>query len=185
MYEVRGSCPPAANRVSTDKGWREGARAQALYFCGDWRGYRYIQAEKMNERKMTTFFGRYLFENPPKETRVYELKFTASKSIRFDALSEHQRDAMKQAESVGLYHRITDQPWIKDRPRAYTLKKPFDCFFVKCRAYVVVWFYKPRKQKVFYAIRIMDFLAMEASTERKSFTEDMARECYSDLLEIS
>ena len=139
----------------------------------------------MKEANMQAFFGKHLLKNPPEQSRVYELKFTASKSIRFDTLKKHQREAMKQAETGGLYHRITDQPWIKDRPWTFTLKKPFDCFFVKCRAYVIVWFYKPRKPKVFYAIRINDFLKMEDSTDRKSFTEEMAKEYCSDILTIS
>lgn len=134
---------------------------------------------------MQTLFGRHLLENLPRETRVYELKFTAGKSIRFDALSEHQREAMRQAEGVGLYHKITDQPIFHGKRTRFHPRKPFDCFFAKCRAYVVVWFYKPRKPKRFYAIRIRDFLAMEASSERKSFTEDMARHHYSDLILIS
>jgi len=133
---------------------------------------------------MQGFFGRHLLENPPCETSVYELKFTREKSLRFDALAKHQKEALKQAESIGLYHRITDQPWIKDRPWAYTLKKPFDCLFVKCKAYVVIWFYKPRKPKIFYAIRINDFLAMETMSERKSFTEDMVERYAEDLIEI-
>ena len=134
---------------------------------------------------MQTLFGKYLMENPPRETRVYELKFTAGKSIRFDSLKEHQREALKQAESVGLYHRITDQPWIKDRPWTYTLKKPFDCLFAKCKAYVVVWFYKPRKPKRFYAIRIQNFLKMEKKIPRKSFTEEMAWYYADDLIQIN
>jgi len=134
---------------------------------------------------MQTLFGKYLLNNPPKESAVYELKFTPGKSIRFDALKGHQREGLRKAERGGFYHKITDQPWIKNRPYTYTLKKPFDCFFVKCKAYVVVWFYKPRKLKRFYRIRITDFLMMETLAKRKSFTEEMVKRYCSDFIDVT
>lgn len=138
----------------------------------------------MTERQMITLFGRYVFKHPSKESEVYELKVTSKKAIGFKELKSHQREALKKVELEGLYYRITDQPWIKDRPYVYTLKKPFDCFFVKCKAYVVVCFYKPRKPKVFYKIRISDFLMMENLTKRKSFTEEKVKYYCSDLIKI-
>jgi len=79
------------------------------------------------------------------------------------------------AEEGGLYHRITDQPWIENRPYAYTLKKPFDCFFLnKVKSYVAILFYTPRKDKIVYLIRIDNFLKMKEKSERKSFTEETA-----------
>lgn len=132
---------------------------------------------KINEKYMQVLFGDYIRKNPPEQSEVYELKFTSGKSMRFAELKEHQREALASAESSGVYHRITDQPWIKDRPYAYTLKKPFDCFFIKSNAYVVVWFYQPREPKVFHLIAIGDFLRMEklitemGTMGRKSFKE--------------
>ena len=131
---------------------------------------------------MQTFFGKYLLKCFPKETEVYELKFTSGKSIRFDALKKHQREALRKADRKGLYHKITDQPWGYNQKFRFTSKKPFDCFFVKCKAYVVVWFYNPREQKRFYKIRIYDFLMMETLAKRKSFTEEMAKSYCSDFI---
>jgi hypothetical protein len=127
----------------------------------------------MNERNMQSFFSGYMKKNPPKLSEVYELKFTSGTSIPFNELREHQEKALLAVDNGGLYHRITDQPWIQDRPWTYTLKKPFDCFFVQGHAYVVVWFYKPKKKKRFYAIRIGKFLEMREKSQRKSFTEEM------------
>ena len=123
---------------------------------------------------MQTFFGKYLKENSPDETEVYELKFTKGISIPFDRVPEHQIEALLKSENEGLYHKITDQPWGRTSNIRYTSKKPFDCLFItKVKAYLVVWFYVPRKPKIFYKIRIKDFLEMEKQTDRKSFTEDM------------
>jgi len=139
----------------------------------------------VREQNMKTIFGKHLAENPPEKTVAYELKFTSKKSIWFDALKEHQREALKKVESVGLYHKITDQPVFYGKQTRFHTKKPFDCFFLKCRAYVVVWFYEPRQPKTFYAIRINDFLEMESASKRKSFTEDIARQYSSELIQVS
>lgn len=129
----------------------------------------------MNERNMQTFFGKYLQDNLPKESEAYELKFTKGGAIPFSQIKEHQLDSLKSAEDEGLYHKITDQPWLPDRPYSYTLKKPFDCFaLAKAKGYVVVWFYKPREPKRFIKMRIKDFMRMRKYAKRKSFTEEMA-----------
>lgn len=129
----------------------------------------------MRERDMQTLFGKYIQQNPPKESEVYELKFGAGTSIAFNSIKDHQRDALVNTQSNHLYHKITDQPWIEDRPWVYTIKKPFDCFcLVRVNAFVVVWFYKRLKPKVFIKIPILDFIEMENTCGRKSFTEQMA-----------
>lgn len=139
----------------------------------------------MNERSMQDFFGKYIKINYPKETEAYELKYTKGTSIAFDMVKPHQVEALLKVEREGLYHRITDQPWIVDRPNVFTYKKPFDCFFIiKGKAFVVVWFYKERKPKNFIKIRINDFLKLKESTKRKSFTESMALEVATEVLNI-
>lgn len=131
----------------------------------------------MTERDMQTFFGTYIKENPPRESSVYELKFTSGRSIRFDAVKEHQIEGLQGAEMDFCYHKLTDQPWMPDRPHVFQLRKPFDCFcFVGAKAYVVVWFYVPRKPKVFYFIPVFGFLQMMENSDRKSFTREMAAE---------
>ena len=141
----------------------------------------------MNERRMQGFFGEFIIKNPPEESEVYELKFSREKSLAFSSVADHQVNALLAVEKRGLYHRITDQPWIKDRPYSYTLKKPFDCFFLKnpCKAYVVIWFYKARQPKKFIKVRIEDFLRLKDICGRKSFTEPMILEVASGILDIS
>lgn len=129
----------------------------------------------MNEKDMQTLFGNYLKKNLPFESEAYELKITSGNSLPFNAVKKHQIKALLDAEGEGLYHRLTDQPWMKDRPYSYTLKKPFDCLcLVKAKGYLIIWFYKPRKPKVFFKMRIQDFLRLKESTKRKSMTEKMA-----------
>lgn len=111
--------------------------------------------------------GRRHFER----STAFELKLSKTKSIRFDAVAEHQRDALVSVGS-GLYHKITDQPWIKDRPYSYTAKKPFDCFLITGDAFVVVMFWEPRVKKMVYFIHIGDWLRAEAQSSKKSVIED-------------
>jgi hypothetical protein len=129
----------------------------------------------MTEKQMQSFWGAYIKRHLRLESEAYELKITKNNSIPFEALKEHQVDALLRVEQKGLYHRITDQPWMKDRPNTYTLKKPFDCFcLVKAKGYVIIWFYKPRKRRVFYKISINEFLQAKMSSEHKSLTEHEA-----------
>jgi len=139
----------------------------------------------MKERNMQTFFGKYVKSNPPKENEAYELKFTSGVSLPFASIPEHQIESLLKVEDGWLYHRITDQPWIKDRPYAYTLKKPFDCLcMVNAKGFVVVWFYKPRRSKRFIKIRIKDFILLRDNSKRKSFTEAMALEIADSVIAI-
>ncbi len=119
------------------------------------------------------------FKNKNKIFGIFELKLCKGTSLSFSALAPHQRQALTAINSLtGLYHKISDSPFFKDpggRMR-FTKPKPFDCFLLKdLDAYVVVMFYTPRTKKNVYYIHIFDFLTMEMETERKSFTEDMAR----------
>lgn len=129
----------------------------------------------MNEKSMQTFFGNYLKNNLPVESEAYELKITSGNILPFNAIKDHQIKALLDVEGKGLYHRLTDQPWIENRPYTYTLKKPFDCFcLVKVKGYLILWFYKPRMPKKFFKMRINDFLKLRRITNRKSMTMEMA-----------
>lgn len=126
---------------------------------------------------MQRLFGAFLKKSPPEETEIYELKFTNGSSISFSKIKTHQIEALKQAKEKSLYHKITDLPWGLTKKFRFASKKPFDCFcLVKTRAFIVVWFYKPRKEKIFIKITIDKFLKMMNNTNRKSFTEEMALE---------
>lgn len=131
----------------------------------------------MVEKDMQTLFTRHIRVYPPKETEAYELKICKGTSLPFNSLQEHQVKALLEAEEGSLFHKITDQPWIADRPYTFTAKKPFDCFcLVKVRSYVIVWFYAPKKPKVFIKIAIKDFIKESLNSSRKSLTEKRAEE---------
>lgn len=104
----------------------------------------------MKEKDFQSIFGRWLVENKPKTSAVFELKLEKGKSIRFDAVRPHQianLTAIKFGE--GHYYKITDSPitMFGDKMR-FTAQKPYDCqFLCNMNAYIVVLFYVPRKPK--------------------------------------
>lgn len=131
----------------------------------------------MVESGMQTIFGKYLKAHLPQQNEVYELKMTSGISIPFSAVRKHQVENLQKVEAGEFYYKIPDQPvsyGIGSKYR-FNIPKPFDCLsVVDAKAYVVVWFYKPRKEKVFIKMRIKDFLEMKKYSKRKSFTEEMA-----------
>lgn len=138
----------------------------------------------MTERDMQVLFGKYMETHSPKESEVYELKICKQSPLPFASLKQHQIEALLRAEMGALYHKITDQPWMSTK-WSYTLKKPFDCFcLVKVKAYVVIWFYKPRQPKQFIKMRIGNFLKLKMTSGRMSFTEKMALEVEHEILNI-
>lgn len=125
---------------------------------------------------MQTFFGKYLKENPPITTEVYELKICKGTSLPFGAVKEHQIKGLLAVQN-GLYHKITDFPMFAGSKIRFNRPKPFDCIcFNNIMGYVVVWFYKPRKKKIFYKIPIKEYLNLKSEATRKSFTEEMIKE---------
>lgn len=126
---------------------------------------------------MQTFWTNHVKKSPPEESEVWELKFTKQRSIRFDAVQDHQIEGLLEAKKHGLYHKISDQPWGYNPKFRFTSKKPFDCLFVKdVNSYVLLWFYKPRQPKVFIKIDIDTFIRERDNSDRKSLTEERAME---------
>jgi len=125
----------------------------------------------MKERDFQTQFGKRNTIHG-----VFELKFTKGKSLPFNALAEHQETALRAVSgSVGLFHKITDQPVFANSGVRFTRPKPFDCFYLsQTMAYVVVMFWIPRKKKNVYYIKIEDWIEMRDRADRKSATEEMA-----------
>ena len=131
----------------------------------------------MTEKNLQTIFSAWVRENPPRVTTAWELKLTKGPSIRFDSVATHQAVALTGVRAEGTYHRITDQPWMKDRPHSFTKQKPFDCFFIRdAEAYVVVLFYKPRRKKEVLFISVEDWIRENNVSDRKSLTEERARD---------
>lgn len=88
-------------------------------------------------------------------------------------MAEHQEAALLAVTDNGLYHKITDQPFLKGMN--FQRKKPFDCFRLSgIDAYVVVMFWEPRKKKNVYYILIKNWVKMRDESDRKSMTEEMA-----------
>lgn len=130
----------------------------------------------MTESQMQTLFRDYLLANPPKETEAYELKICKSNRLPFDAVRPHQVEALLQAETEHLFHKITDPPMFAGSRTRFNKPRPFDCLVLdKIKSFVVVWFFRPREKKVFLKIPIKNFLGYKANSTMKSFTEDEAK----------
>ena len=128
----------------------------------------------MKESQIQSLFGKYLKENPPERTCVFELKICKGNSLLFDAVKPHQIVGLQQAHN-GLYHKIADMTFGRAGMFGHTLKKPFDCVFIKeAIGYVAICFYKPRKKKEIYLIPINQFLKAKQNAGRKSLTEEFA-----------
>lgn len=131
---------------------------------------------------MQTLFGKYIRSHKFSHSAVFELKICKGTSLPFDSVKDHQIEALQRATGRGLYHRLTDQPWLEDRP-AFTLQKPFDCFYLTgVLAFVVVWFYHPNKPKKFIFIPVSTWLDERDNCGRKSLTELRAREIGTEVL---
>lgn len=106
-----------------------------------------------------------LFSKKNEVLGAFELKIVKGKSLPFSAVKEHQVRALRQVEEEGFSWKISD----------FSLEqKPFDCFRIHERAYVVPVWYLPRVRKTAYYIRIHDFCDLRDAAGRKSMTEEMA-----------
>lgn len=94
---------------------------------------------------------------------MFELKICKdNKPFRFNQLKEHQEAGLLQAKR-GLYYKLSDLSLDK---------KPFDCFWIMCStAFVIIFFYHPRQEKIFYGIEINDFIKLRKTWKRKSIRE--------------
>ena len=133
------------------------------------------------EKNFQALFTAWIKENRPDQTEVYELKVSKGRSIRFDALREHQKIALLDSiREDGLYHKIADMPqsfYNKDNSNfRFVAKKPLDCFFIRAKkAYVVVLFYKLRQPKDMLFIDIKKWVFAESCAEKKSIREEDLR----------
>lgn len=123
-----------------------------------------------NEANMQTSFTAYC-KKPSNgiKTAAFELKITKTPSLAFSRVEEHQRTGLLRASGDdGSFKKLTDLS---------IDSKPYDAYMLKGeKAYVVIMFYKPRKPKVVYLIEIHDFLECEETYDRKSMTEEIARQ---------
>ncbi|MEN6489788.1 MAG: hypothetical protein ABFD66_13085 [Smithella sp.] len=134
----------------------------------------------MKERDIQT-----VFRDINKMVGIFELKLCKDNAIPFSAVKDHQRQALSQINAdTGLFFKIPDSPIFTGSKTRFAVLKPFDCFHLaNIPAYVVICWYQPRKYKRFYYIPIGTFLYEEQMSERKSLTQDRAREIAEEVME--
>lgn len=97
---------------------------------------------------------------------AYEIKVTPNKRIPFDAVKEHQIDALLAVKNGCFIYKIPDAGW----------QNPFDVFLMANQpAYVVLAFTEPRKKVRTYIVDIELFLEMQKESEEfgvKSVTQE-------------
>ena len=126
----------------------------------------------MKEKDFQSEFNKYA-KYIHKQTGAYELKLAKGSSLPFDAVKDHQVQALLNAKHSHIVYKITDTGFAQ---------KPFDCFsLVGVPAYVVIMFYE-RGQKEFFMIDVDTWVEEKTNSVRRSLTSDRAREigsvCY-------
>lgn len=124
---------------------------------------------------MQSLFTKFI-RKKHKQTAVWELKITKTKSLPFSRIEPHQITSLKKAKHACIYHKISDQS---------AGFKPFDAFQI-CHspAFLVILFYKQRQPKITYWIDIDDLLHLIKSSKRKSITEEQAKQLATYIYEI-
>lgn len=125
----------------------------------------------MKEKDFQSDFNKWI-KYVYKKTACFELKITKEKSIAFNSVQPHQIDALLNAKNGTLVYKIPDAGY----------QNPFDCFSLhKVPAFVVLKF-----PKDFYVIDVDDFIFERDRADRKSITEERAKEistfCGADVL---
>lgn len=125
----------------------------------------------MRESSYYAKINKYYTKNA-RTTIAWEAKFTKGSSIPFSDLQPHQEEKLLEAERV-LAHK---------EPDVGIHKKSFDGYvlFHAC-SYFIAIFYKPGGT-VLYEIPIRDFIKEKYSSDRKSLTQDRARELASAII---
>ncbi len=116
----------------------------------------------MKESQIQSLFGKKNTANG-----VFEIKLVKEKRFNFKSKMEDQQiPSLLKAESEdGCYHKLSDMS---------AGKKPWDCQRIaNTPAYIVLVWYKPRKPKMAYYIRIGDI--SKFIDNNKSITEEEAR----------
>jgi hypothetical protein len=121
----------------------------------------------MKEKDFQIKFGHWLRNSNFSATAAFELKICKSKSLSFNAVKEHQVNALYLAKNRKLFYKIPDE--------GLSLK-PFDCIILNgAQAYVVVQFYA-RGQREFVMIDVDSWIAEIRESTRRSLTESRAKE---------
>lgn len=123
----------------------------------------------VKEKDIQTIFGK-----KNKLDGVFELKLLKGSSIRFDAVKDHQIEAlMAVSGEEGLYHKINDLPVFPGCKTRFASPKPFDCFYLKnIPAYIVICVYTPRKKKLFCYIMPEAWTRAKINSKKKSINRE-------------
>lgn len=98
-------------------------------------------------------------------TAAYELKLARTDSLPFDALAEHQKNALHNAKHGKVVFKIPDAGFTN----------PFDSFVLEgVPAYVVIMYLRHKKE--FMLIDIDVWLNEQQLSDRKSITYERAKE---------
>lgn len=115
------------------------------------------------EAKFTILFRHWLKQYDPMFSAGFELKQTTTDSLPFDAVKDHQIDALLAANSTGLLYKAPDDS------RGI---KPFDLFYLRGAAtYVVI-----KYPSCFVLINIRIFKMEKEKSKRKSLTVKRAQQ---------
>lgn len=127
----------------------------------------------MRESNFQTLFGQHLRILNREIPCVFELKIIKNnKPFAFGQVKEHQILGLRQAK-LGQYIKLQDMSSMA----GFSSPKPYDCLWVKTlNAFVVLFFYHPRKEKFFYLIEVEDFVKLRDSWKRKSIRENELEE---------
>jgi len=120
------------------------------------------------EKDFQADFNKYL-KHIFYKTGAFELKVTEETSLPFGAVKDHQMTALYHAKHGNFVYKIPDDA---------VSEKPFDAFMlVMVPSYVVVMFRsKERGQREFVMIDIDAWISEKKISERKSLTEERAKE---------
>jgi len=122
----------------------------------------------MTEAQFTTKFNRWL-RHQWETSGAFELKVTATDSLPFDAVKDHQIAALDAASSdSGIVYKIPDDS---------IGFKPFDVFKLKwVQGWIVIRYHTDRRsQKEFVMIPVGLFVQESETSDRRSLTEERAK----------
>lgn len=117
----------------------------------------------MKEKDLQVGFRSWLKANW-KKSSAFELKICKGKSFALSNIESHQVSNLRLVNNELFFWKIPD----------LGVQNPFDCFTLyKESAYVVIFYYQPRKPKNFYAINITAIIGL-IDDGKKSLTEEDA-----------
>jgi penicillin-binding protein-related factor A (putative recombinase) len=106
---------------------------------------------------------------------AFELKLVKGNCMPYNAVKEHQVEALLKVKHGGFFHKIGDNPVFSGMNTRFHAKKPFDCFYLSnYPAFVGICFYTPREKRKVLLIDIDKFLDIKKSNTRKSLTKIQA-----------